>query len=290
MANIVASGFREDFEIISKFFIYQFSSIQPLSVQYRSSSHIGTFSTNYLHESREIGWCSVRVPGSFMSYQTEVSVHKYSRREFLDVSVFGDILDYNRWAIVFCEASEIAAWEDKIGQCGNFSKAFVTISSTGCHECEFSGGEAISVAVFIDHLPFGNAKQVFPVLNLSITRAQIEVIIPVKEEIFPQLEEFFKLRDPNEKQVSLMDARAGLPIDFSSISSVETPELIDKLYAVVFAKSDRKLIFELFRQFECYNPTAGTLVRNLQGWKNEKVHLSPSGSKGEGNQSRRIMT
>ena len=269
MANIVASGLSEDFEIMSNFFNHQFFSIQPLSVQYRSSSHIGTFSTNYLHESRQIGWSSVRVPGSFMSSQTEVSIRIYDHRDALDISAFDDNLNYDRWAIVFCEASEVSAWECKLRKSGKFSRTFVTSCFIGCHECQFSGGESISVAIYVDHIPSEDPEQIFPVLNLAITRAQSHLTIHVKKEFYPRMENFFQLRDQNEKQVALMDARAGLPIDFSKISSEKMPELVNKLYAVAFAKSDRKLFIELLDQFKNHQPTAELLVQNMKGWKNK---------------------
>ena len=270
MANIVASGLSEDFEIMSKFFNHQFFSIQPLSVQYRSSSHIGTFSTNYLHQSRQIGWSSVRVPGSFMSSQTEVSIRIYDHRDSLDNSAFDDNLNYDRWAIVFCEAFEVSAWECKVRKSGKFSRIFVVSSSVGCHECQFSGGESISVAIYVDHISPEDPEQIFPVLNLAITRAQSHLTIHVRKEFYPRMENFFQLRDQNEKQVVLMDARAGLPIDFSKISSEKMPELVNKLYAVAFAKSDRKLFIELRRHFGYHKLTAEVFVENMKGWKDKK--------------------
>ena len=279
MANIVASGLSEDFEIMSKFFNHQFFSIQPLSVQYRSSSHIGTFSTNYLHESRQIGWSSVRVPGSFMSSQTEVSIRIYDHRDALEISAFDDNLNDDRWAIVFCETSEVSAWECKIRKSGKFSRKFVASSSIGCHECQFSGGESISVAIYLDHIPSEDPEQIFPVLNLAITRAQSHLTIHVKKEFYPRMENFFQLKDQNEKQMALMDARAGLPIDFSNINLEKMPEFVNKLYAVAYAKSDRKLLIELRRQFGYHPLTAEFLVGNMKGWKDKKFLETSVGRK-----------
>ena len=274
MANIVASSLSEDYSIMTNFFNYQFFNMEPLSVQYRSSSHIGTFSTNYLHRDREVGWSSVRVPGSFMSSQTQVSVQKYQSSTDLVFSFPEPSSDEemvkNRWAIVFCEDIEKQWWEEMLQESRKFDKLFVTSSSTGCHDCEFSGGESIAVFIFIDHLPAENSMKLIPVLNLAITRAQSILEIYVKNEYFAPLEEFFKFADQDEKQTILMDARACLPIDFSNVSCGESTELLDKLYAIALAKSDRKLVIELRHTFKSFEPSGQVLVQSLRGWKEKK--------------------
>ena len=268
MSNIVASSVSDNTKTLSRLFLHELFSIEALNVQFRSSSHIGFLSTNNIHDSKDVNWFSVRMPGTFIASQTKVTFHEYSSIDAINLQELQPDLKQDRWAIVFCNPSDKSKWLTRTKSSKKFRKIFITSSAAGYHDCEFSGGQAVSVVVIIDHVSSQNSEKLHPVYNLAMNRAQCNLNVYVNKK-YPGTMSVIK-NWTGEKQGPdkfLMFARQQLPIDYSDAQL--TPETVDKLYGIAITYSDITVLNELRKYFPNTKPSIEA-ARNLRGPKDEK--------------------
>ena len=268
MTNIVATRQSDSFQTLAKFFAVEMFHVQPLTVQYRSSSHIGVFSTNYLHGFKELATSSVRTPGCFMSSEIEISIQTYHLSSDIDLSVFDSKLNDKRWAIVFSHSSKQQEWRNQLESAKKFSQIFICSSSSNCGTCEFSGGEADSIVVVVDDFVEGTEDEIYPVYNLAITRAQSRLSIYVRQEIQTHLQNFLDKRLLSLEEKILLDARANVPgLDLRGIRPQKMPGIVEKLYGIAISNEDSNLLQKIRDRLGGSTPHVTTVLNNLRGEK-----------------------
>ena len=224
--------------------------IKTLNVSFRSSHHISTFSTNFVHKSKGVSWTSVRVPGCFTSSQTKIALQKVTSAADL---VLNDNINTrqcfasNRRALVFSDKPEV--WKKRF-ESESLNKITIVSPHTNFNSAPYTGCEAWSIIIIVDDLPHEvHDKKSFGVLNLAITRAQYEVCIFAADIVYSRIESFLEKNECCWENI-LIDAANHIPIDLSFLKphcqwDKKTEDFVAKLFQIAMTNSNVKLFEKL---------------------------------------------
>ena len=211
-------------ESFSKYALYERFCMRPMNVTFRSAGHIAEFCSNLATHGRDnFLFATSRVKGVFTSKQTSVAIYNFAKNMIPRASeeaeasinlseessnaqhVLKSDYNQNRWFIVMCSQfdkycsnnySVEEEWRTKLDSIYKFSentdkyKLFVINLDNGPAGCDFSGGEADSVIIYID----GPEKKLksrdtekydsfVDMFLMACSRAQYELVIYIRNDI-----------------------------------------------------------------------------------------------------------
>ena len=194
MTNVIAGQMNKRKGLTQKI-IFQGCFVESLTILFRSSHHISSFSSGFIHTRKEITQSSARISGCFTSTQTEIVVHYYSNREdpiLTDTSFLNPKLSFDRAAIVFTDDFEF--WKLKLSQeRTDVTKIITVMPDIDFYKTSFTGFEVLSIIIYVDKfLDPNHDQEMFVALNLAITRAQYEVLVLVNNDYKHRVKSFFR--------------------------------------------------------------------------------------------------
>ena len=203
-----------DKKTFSKYSLYEYFCMRPMNITFRSSGHIARFCNNLALHQRNINYLfgTSRVKGVFTSKQTSVEIDTFPEEmiplsseeveasrsqseQYLNAQKkLNPSYDQNRWSIVLCSQSNRKRWSTrpenhyKSSEKADKNEWFVISLEDGPAGCDFRGGEAHSVIIYIDgpeKLDFKSDKKnyfsILDMLLIACSRAQFELIIRVRD-------------------------------------------------------------------------------------------------------------
>ena len=275
-----------DKKTFSKYSLYEYFCMRPMNITFRSSGHIARFCNNLALHQRNINYLfgTSRVKGVFTSKQTSVEIDTFAEEmipltsEEAEASsnqsgecsnvhqALNSDYDQNRWFVVLCSQSNKEQWYTKlenvyeISKKTNKYKRFVISWADGPAGCEFRGGEAHSVIIYIDgpeKLDFKSDKKnyfsILDMLLIACSRAQFELIIRVRDsqdKVFGILED---CQNGSQTKVSLEENLQSLCDSRQSRDGV-SKELLSR---------ENGLIQYILQTIE-HRPIPPTVIQKLQ--------------------------
>ncbi|XP_063716517.1 uncharacterized protein LOC134843983 isoform X4 [Symsagittifera roscoffensis] len=249
ITNLVAGQHTVQKKLSQKTMLPNFQ-IKTLNVSFRSAHHISTFSTNFIHKSKDFTRTSVRIPGCLTSKQTKIALQKISSAADLVLNDENNTrLCYgsNRRALVFSDKPEV--WKERF-ESEPLVKLTIVSPRTNFTSAPYTGCEAWSVIIIVDDLPHEiHDKRTFGVLNLAITRAQYEVCIFAADSVYKRIENFLEENECYWENI-LIDAANHTQIDLSFLQPCskwdkKTRDFVVKLFQISIMNSNTTLFEKL---------------------------------------------
>ena len=204
-------------------------NVEVLNVLFRSSWHIGTFSTKLLHMKKAISQSSALAFGCNGASQYKVEHNSFRNHDDLIAKLTNEVnlrekFHQDRIAIVFTNSGREQNWRSSFFELEEFvNEVFVVTERLGYYEVPFTGIEVSSVVVIIDYLEKESTETsaFLCLLLLAASRAQFELHILIKETYTESLKTLFKLCDDGTEDSIILSARMGGPLKLRPNSSKE---------------------------------------------------------------------
>ena len=281
-----------DKKTFSKYSLYEYFCMRPMNITFRSSGHIARFCNNLALHQRNINYLfgTSRVKGVFTSKQTSVEIDTFPEEmitlsseeaeasrsqseQYLNAQKkLNPSYDQNRWYIVLCSQSYRKRWSTrpenhyKSSEKADKNEWFVISLEDGPAGCDFRGGEAHSVIIYIDgpeQLDFKSDKEnyfsILDMLLIACSRAQFELVIHVRDN----LQDILRILQNCKKQFQskiLLKENLQILCNSKQSGNADSKELL---------KMENKVIQCIFRTIE-HLPIPPDSIQNLQEYSVNK--------------------
>ena len=225
-----------------------------LNVLFRSSWHIGSFTSRLLHKKKIITQSSARTFGCTEASQYKVEVESYVdiRDCFDKINKCSDLkpkFNSERVTIVFTKSDNVNSWENGLSKNRNLIRDyFVASDDMDYYDIPFTGIEIASVLLVMDYVSTKtDDKKLFLSLTLlAASRAQFELHIFIQKVYKKELKLISNLCRNNSNEPTQVAARMGLPLELDKIlpSKLRKADTIlgNELFAIAVMREDLKLL------------------------------------------------
>ena len=232
-----------------------------LNVLFRSSWHIGSFTSRLLHKKKIITQSSARTFGCTEASQYKVEVESYVdiRDCFDKINKCSDLkpkFNSERVTIVFTKSDNVNSWENGLSKNLNLIRDyFVASDDMDYYDIPFTGIEIASVLLVMDYVSTKtDDKKLFLSLTLlAASRAQFELHIFIQKVYKKELKLISNLCRNNSNESTVVAVRMGLPLELEKIlpSKLRKADTIlgNELFAIAVMREDLKLLEAVCKAF-----------------------------------------
>ena len=230
--------------------------IEVLNVLFRSSWHIGSFSTKLLHQMKNISMASAQTFGCIGASQFKVETGTFLDNSDLMNKIklcltLNPKFNSNRFAIVISSSDSQQCWESSFVELNYIvTQVFVVTEDVSFRDIPFTGIEVASVIIIIDYVDHHKKlieSSFLSLVLLAASRAQFELHFVIKEIYAEKLETLFNLCDNKKQDPVVLAARMGLPLELDKIldnklNHKQFAERGNALLAIAVLRDDLKLL------------------------------------------------
>ena len=239
---------------------------EVLNVLFRSSWHIGSFSSKLLHKTKAISQSSAQTFGFNESTQYKVETATFEDVPDLIVKIRSSeklISKFNddRMAIVFTTRIRETLWKSWFTEIEDLVVQICTVEETmSYYDVPFTGIETSSVLLVIDYAKTRKAefREFLSLILLAASRAQFELHIMIKTEYAEDLTMITQLCNHQGEDAIVVAARMGLPLELDKIftKDLTSKQMIkrgNELLAIAILREDEKLLRTIIEKFPAKN-------------------------------------
>ena len=232
-----------------------------LNVLFRSSWHIGSFTSRLLHKKKIFTQSSARTFGCTETSQYKVEVESYVdiRDCFHKITKCFNLrskFNAERVAIVYTKSERMNSWEDALLNIANIARDhFIVNDEMNYYDIPFTGIEMASVLLVVDYVTTktDDEKHYLSLTLLAASRAQFELHILMRKNYDTEMNLISDLCRNNSNDSTLVAARMGLPLELDQL----LPEKLQKadiklgneLFAIAVMREDMKLLEAVCKVF-----------------------------------------